>query len=429
MEICKNVIAYWAILTCIISGAIAQNNVDDSIWSLGKCLEYADSANLDIKININGLEADKLRITQARMARLPDISATASENLYFSNQVTNSSFSTGISSGLTLYNGNRINANISKYKQIYNQDLSDFEYQKLSLRGNIITLYINVLYCKENLSVFQEQFELSKQQAKQADEKFKLGMITKLDFLQLETELSQAENNVLKASNQFTKARLALMQILDIPYNSNFDVGDLQSSVYITLFSELPVDSITAIAIGYRPELESAITELQIRSTELNLDRAACFPSLTLGASGSYSGGGQNLNDGIGTAIGFNLNIPIFNRTENKTAIKISKINISDAEISIEQQKRSIEKNVIEMKLEIDNQNSELLMYIKNEESTQEAYKLASAMFSNGQLNSLELLSRKNDYTQAQNNTLQARYGLLSAQISLALYCGKFNVN
>lgn len=426
----RNLICMIFYLGCSMTSIPTKGQQPDSAWTLGQCLIYADSANLDIKIELNNLQADELRITQAQSARLPNFSASASNNYNLENHSTAQSFSAGINSGITLYNGNKINSNITRYRQIYDQSQINLEYHKLALKENIISLYINALYCKESMKVSQQQFELSKQQSHQANEKYDIGLISRLDRLQLEADLCQAENNVLKAINQWSKAKLALMQTLDISYDIPFDIVYLSTCNAYQEIALLQTDSIFSLALRFRPELKSAIMELQIRDTDLKISRASVYPVLSVGTSGTYNiKEGEHSGNGIGATIGLNLNVPIFSHNENRAANKICKVNITDAKLNIEQQKRSIEKSIIELKMEIENQSNELQMYIKNEETALETYKLASEMFNNGQLSSLELLSRKNDYTLAQSNTIQARYNLLSARISLALFCGKFNIN
>jgi outer membrane protein len=338
-------------------------------WTLKECVDHALANNITIKQNQLNVELSELNVKTAKGNFLPSVSGSTGGNLRFgsgfdfvsNNRVSTTIYggSVGINSGTTVFNGYR---NLNTYKQAQ----LGVKRSKLTLDKiqNDISLfvvngYLNILFAKENLSVAQVQAEISKKQVEAAQERYNAGVIPKGDLLNVQSTAATDQQNVITNENTLTIALLNLAQSLQVS-SQGFDVLGINVGTPSATLLYGNADMVYQKALGNQPQIKNA--ELGIKNADLDIEiaKGAYLPSITasFGLSTSYSfnlkllpmqtnnGFGAQLDDNLGYGVGFNVSIPIFNRTQTKTNIARQFVNKEVSKTNLDNQKLQLSELV-----------------------------------------------------------------------------------
>ncbi|MGB2458075.1 MAG: TolC family protein, partial [Flavobacteriales bacterium] len=162
-------------------------------WTLEDCLRYAQDNNITIKKAFLNTEISKQNHFQSKMALLPNLNASLSDNTNFgrnidpvTNQITidrvrNNNFS--LSSSVTLFNGFQSINNIRKNNFDYLSSKYDAEKIANDITVNIVTAYLQLLYNSDLVEVSQQKVDVSELQVERISKMVEVGSLPKGDLL------------------------------------------------------------------------------------------------------------------------------------------------------------------------------------------------------------------------------------------------------
>lgn len=139
-------------------------------WSLDSCISYAISHNINIQQQELSVREGELAITEAKDRFLPSLDASASQSFNFGRGLTSentyanrntSSFSWNVGFSLPLFQGTAEYRRLKTAKLSLRQYLLETEAAKDKVTLNVISQYLQVLYCKEVAQSARSQAELS----------------------------------------------------------------------------------------------------------------------------------------------------------------------------------------------------------------------------------------------------------------------------
>jgi outer membrane protein len=247
------------------------------IWSLERCVNHAIEKSLQIegsKLTLKGTEVD---ITEARHSRYPNLSGNTNVGWNFgrsidptSNEfITETFFNNGfsINSNVLLYNGGRVNNTIMQSIQNSRATMKDMEQTKRDISLNVASLYLNLLFAKENLQNAENQLALTNEQLSQLSKQIAVGNRPENDRLDLEAQIATNEQTIIEARNNLTINLLNLKQFLRLDPDFSMDIqnpGDvlLDTDPDIITFSEL-----YRSALNNQPSV--AANELRVKVAQL----------------------------------------------------------------------------------------------------------------------------------------------------------------
>lgn len=395
-------------------------------WSLRDCIDYALKNNIQIntlRLNTNAAEQDLL---QSKAARLPSLSASLSQSMVNGKQTdvvvgglssqANFSGNYGLNSSATLYNGGYINNNITA-RQISLQST------RLSVEeaGNDITLnitedFLNILLARETITALEDVLATSQAQLKQGQQRYDAGSISKKDLLQFEAQTAGDEYNLVNAKNNYRLNLLVLKQTLQLPGNYDFKIAIPD---HITVQELVPgLASAQEAAQATRPEIKNGELGIDLANTNLLLARSGTLPSLSLGAN--LASGYANLNannkyfnqldKNFYQSLGLTLSIPIYSRRVNKTNIEKSKIAIEQAKLALADTKLTLNTQVEQAYINVQNKQSQYTAAEKQMKASEESYAITNEQLQLGAVNMVDVLTQKNQYVQALQSYIQAKY-------------------
>jgi outer membrane protein len=436
---------YFTLLVSFIVGVIhpvaAQDTTGASSlkWDLQTCLDYANKNNITIKGLRWDVRSSEQDLLQAKAARLPNLSASLSQSLVNSNNANpvvggfqtqaTASGSYGVSSSWTVYNGGYLISDI-KQKNILLQsaNLSVKEAEN-SITLQITQAYLNILLQKENIAYLEELVNTSQSQLQLGKQRFDAGSLSRKDYLQLEATLANDQYNLVAARNAHRQNLITLKQLLQLPSSVNFDV--VQPDTLVTKLDVTPLPDAENAALQTRPEVK--IGELGVQSAQVGLDKskAGALPTISVGA-GLSSGYSDNqdakyfsqINNNFYQRLGVTVSIPIFNNRITKSNIERSKIQIEQAKLSLQGTKTTLDQQVEQAYINVLNSQAQLTAAETQWQTSQESYRITNEQLRLGALNTIDLLTQKNLYTQALQAYVQAKYNTILNKKIYDFYTG-----
>ncbi len=458
------VLTFWASLS------MAQGN-----WTLQKCLEVGLQNNISIKQAQLNVANSHLNYRQSKENLLPSVSGFANYNFSFGrniNPVNNSyvqqnvqSSQLGISSQLTLFSGLR-NSNSIKLNQVNDAvSLKDLDVINNNLSLQIATQFLQILFSDETVKIEELALAATQKELETAKLLFSVGTTNQSAVLELDAKLASNKLELITAQNSLRLAKIALTQLLQIPFEESFAVERPNIGIPEEIILE-NTNSIYEKAKKAMPEIERSILKHKAFLIQQSISKGAYFPTLSLTANVSslfsdnfkdvinpqtilvpigyvqstndlvlaksigYDGTktrsfSNQVNDNLGKSIGFSLSIPIYNNAQIRTQVK-------QADLQSQQQKLEILRAENELFTSIAtavaNYDGALVKYkalAVAVNAQKKNYDFNILRFETGALSSTDLITSQTNYESAEFNLTQGKYDLIFKKVMLDFYRGK----
>ncbi len=262
-------------------------------WSLLECISYAHENNITIKRQELNAEYQKNVHKQSKRDLLPDLNASASGSLNYGYtwieqaaqnvDYNTRSFSTGIGSELSLFEGLSKQNTIKRNKYNLLQALEDNEKTKNDMALQITSQYLQILFDKELLSVGKEQYETVKLQTERTKKLVDAGSVAHGNLLEIKSQAAKEASNVTELENNLALDLLTLAQWLDLAEPQGFDI-QTPTIEELSQFTPIAPDNIYQTALEIMPEIKSSEYNLTSTKYDLKIARGAYYPTLSLNA-------------------------------------------------------------------------------------------------------------------------------------------------
>jgi len=297
---------------------------------------------------------------------------------------------------------------------------------------NIASAYLQVLYNKELYQVALEQVTLSQTQLTRYENMASLGKIPQGQVYEAKAQLAKDKFSATESQSNLQLSLLDLSQLLDLKEWSGFDIVEPAIDMKSLSLMISPADEVFNYAVGNKSTVKAS--EYKLKSSEKNLEvsKGAYYPRLSLG--GSYSNGfypdmkmnfADQMNINARTAIGLSLSIPIFNRFDTRNNIKLSKIEVENAKLELDNTKKTLYKEIQQAWFNAKTASEKFQASAEAVLNTEEAYRFAEEKFNNGRSTIYEFNEAKMNLASARSNQLQAKYNYLFSVKILDFYKGE----
>ncbi|NOY36464.1 MAG: TolC family protein [Chlorobi bacterium] len=449
-------------------------------WSLEACIDTALVNNIQVNQEILINRQNMIGLEQARAQRIPALNANASQSFNFgrsvdpyTNQYNNQNFASNsfsFTSNYTLFNGFQNQNSIRQNEVNIRAGEKDIEAIKKNITLNVTLAYVQVLFAREQLENAQNKVISTKAQTERTEKLVKSGMLPEGNLLQLQSQLATDQYSQVNAENQVWLARVNLMQIMEIPVRTDFDIirPEIPDTLDMTLLANGP-EWVYQQALLTQPQIESA--SLNVKSAELGLKiaKGALFPRISLNAS--LSSGYSNarnlfdvtyetsaeqvgylasdpteivLNDrtrmittakpyaftsqvwdNLSQAVRLSLSIPILNNKQISSNIKRSAISIENARLSEKNIKNQLRKEVEQAYSDLAVASKNYVAAKKQLRSAKRSFQDTEKKYSLGLLNATDYLIEKNNFANARATLTRNKYDFLFRQKIVEFYLGK----
>lgn len=448
----RTIIAIVALLPQLT--AVAQEADTTDVWDLQTCIDYAISNNIQIQQSRLALEESDEELAAARAAMYPTLSFSTSHNITnrpfgdSSNQVvddgtggsvTSSSDSKttyngsyGLNASWTVWNGGKRSANIKQSKLSSEIAELDIAEQTNTLEESIAELYIQILYTADAIIVSDSALSLSIAERDRAKERQRVGSIAKSDVAQLESEVADAQYQLINSQASLSQYQLQLKQTLELDASTTLNLKIISPTDEQIVVALPSIEEVYQRALAQRPEIQSS--QLSIESSELSIKsaRAGYYPTINLSAgtgtsntSGSDESIGTQWKNNWNNTVGLSISVPILDNRQNKSSVSKAKIQQTTSELNLINEQKTLRNTIETLWLNAQTAQQRYLAAVTKVESCQESYDLVFQQFDVGLKNTVDMLTEKNNLLSAQQEMLQAKYtAILNIQL-LKFYQGE----
>ena len=417
----------------------------DKLWTLRECCDYAVEHNISIKQQENACRQQELQLSTAKNSRLPDLSASASqnfsfgrgltaENTYSNTNTSSTSFSLGTS--VPVFTGFQIPNQIKLSQLNLEAATADLDKAKDDIRMQVAQAYVQILYDMEIADVANRQIAIDSAQVVRLQAFVDNGKASEAELSQQKATLANSRLTATQTDNNTRLAILALTQLLELPTPDGFAIvrPDVSGFSGLSGVSGLTPDAIYAEALGIKPEI--AAQQLRLKGTEhsIKIAQAANLPSLSLSGgigtnyyttSGFKSDGfSTQLKNNFSQYIGLNLSIPIFNRFQTRNNIRNARIEQENQQLQLDNTKKTLYKEIQQVYYNALNALSKEKSSEEALQSTKDAFLLMQAKYENGKATITEFNESKNNYLKSESDLVQARYENLYQKALIEFYRG-----
>lgn len=333
-------------------------------WTLDDCIGYARQHNISIRQRTLQIEQQETQLSTAQFSRLPAVYASvgaeasfgrtlSGDNIYRSTNQTSGSL--GVSASMPLFQGLKINREIEGGKLDLAAAVQDLERAREDVAVNVMTLYLQVLYNKEMVSVAARQLDLSAQQTERSRELVASGR--QPESALYESEALQANDRLAltQARNDLQLALLDLSQALNRESAAGFDIADprLDSPAIAAMQTPASIDAVYEYAVDARPHIRAEKLRLESSENALRTARADLYPTLSLNGgygTGIYSRDGASFWDQFKNYsreyVGVSLSVPIFNRRATRNNIRTAQIALRNQQLTLADAEQTLRKQI-----------------------------------------------------------------------------------
>ena len=441
MEFKKRIIGIALIIPLLGVNVRAQ---EQESWTLEECISYALENNIELKRQELNTAVKQKDLTQSKLNALPDLNGQVTHDLGTGRVLDRGTYewlNTNVSQGdlglvsrVTLFKGLQGYNAIRMSEADYKMALANYEASEDYLLLNIMTSYLDVLLKRELLDIAEEKVRVAELQVERMEKLVEVGNAASGELLEVKATASTEKYNYTLAGNNLNYAILELVQLLNLEDPGKFNVE--QPEIPDPTMLQIPtLEQVFDRAQEILPQVDAARHQITYQSKQLAVARGAISPELYVRALYYSNYSDKLINprdlDPINTVLEYpvhqqvldnqykqvsiGLNIPVFNKWQNRTSISQAKIGLEDAEYQLEEVKQQLYKDIQRYHSEavaaLGNYNSAKESQANNEE----AYRYAEEKFKVGMATALEL-------EEARNRLFASRAEMVNAKFVFVFY-------
>jgi outer membrane protein len=426
----------------VVGNALVAQNT----WTLNKCISFSIENNIGLRqMEIQEKLATE-DLNQSKRELLPGINASSRAGISFgrsvdpnTNDIVNNEFfnnSYDVNASMTLFNGFRL--------------LNQVEYQKFRKRASemkrlsatddlafgVMTSYFEVLYFQGMLKIAQTQVETSGINLKKIERQVELGMKSKPDLLEMQANYESEQLRRIQVENSLKTSMLQLKQRMNLTDTTSLVLAEEKNLAETA--AQPATENLFNSYLKWSPYFQSFEAQLKASRRMLAISRSQLYPSVS--AYGSVGTGyyettkdeagktirfGTQIDNNLSQYLGGSLNIPIFSRWAVRSDIKKAKLQVEQAQNTLEQEKQKLYFEMANNLNELEAIEKEYNQYQKQRDADQLAFQAAEKKIEQGLINVVDFYIAKNRLANSESNLLKTQLQWEVKKKILDFYSGK----
>jgi len=283
---------------------------------------------------------------------------------------------------------------------------------------NTKRLFYGCLLAQEFVKVAEDAVDLAEKLHKNIRSQYEVGMASKFDLLRSEVQVANLRPQLIQAKNNLNIMFLSLKNLLGIDQETEIEIqGQLE---YRDFSPELEKNLI--LATQKRPEINQILFQKKMAVEMLKTIRASRFPSIAISGTYNFWSDKLNFNKDFWQdyyTVNLVFSFPIFNGLSISAQEAQAQAAIKELNLTTQGLEDSIEFEVRQSVLKINEAKQSLLSQEKNVEQAEESLRIANLSFDEGMVTILDVNQAQNALIQAKTNYSQALYDYMVAVAEL----------
>lgn len=389
--------------------------------SIDEAVDMALAKNNDVKIANEEKMAAQANYEATKGANGVSISLGSSLSARDSADTTfERGNSNSISATLPLYTGNKNELNIdSKKLELLKSELN-LERTEETIKYNTIKAYFDILEAKQNVNIEQESVNNYESHLTDVRNLYAAGSIPKSDVLRSEVALSNAQQSLIIAQNDYEINLSTFRNIIKIDRNEPINLTD--DFVYKIVRMSLP--ECLDYAMAYRKDRIASQIDVEIAKNNIDVAKAGYLPTVNLSVSTSWDKQALPSGNDHDYQAGVSANWNIFDNNVTKSNVKSAEASYNKAEYELSDTEDTIDLEVRQAYLnmrEAERRFNSTAMAVKQAE---EDYFIATEKYKVGAGIILDVIDAELALSQARLNYASAQYDYTRYKANLEYVIG-----
>ena len=316
--------------------------------------------NYDIKLAKNELKIDELNNSVGNAGMLPTINALVTDNNSITNTkqtqadgsertldgARNMNLTYGVGLDWTVFDGLRMFARKEQLNILQKQGEAELKLAILTKISEVYLNYFDLVQQQQQLAAIDTAIVISQERVTTAQNRFSIGKASKLEVLNAQVDLNTDKSLQIKQLETLKNAKIRLNEILARDVQTEFVVAN-----EISVDEQLKYDDLKSAAENQNPQLQAQMLTKNSAEQQLKQVKAGRYPTIRITSGYNFTRSEASLgfitqSSNRGFAYGFNASMPIFNGNLQNRNERIAKVQLENANVTLEQQKRSLESQL-----------------------------------------------------------------------------------
>ncbi|PRC91901.1 TolC family protein [Solimicrobium silvestre] len=299
-----------------------------------------------------------------------------------------------------LYTGGKITATQNLAKATISQAESELHHTKEQLVSVLVQRYFGLQLARQAAQTRADVVAGVMENDHAAMRMEQQGVISRLERLQVQAALSDAQRNAAKARRDAEIAEVALRHMLA----SDIEV-EPQTALFVISAALEPLHDFIQTALAQHPGLGIIAAKRDQASQLLAIEKASYLPTVTL--LGRYEVAPVDRADWI---VGLSVRVPLFNNIDRRTSVGAAEQLVIKADALKEQALLNIETLIERNYRLMEQAREQYLMMAENEALAKEALRLRKVGLKQGTGTVLEIIEEQLNLAKVQTERSQASY-------------------
>lgn len=405
----------------VIGGLVAFTGsvalADTVELTLEQSIEMALKNNKTIKISAADKESAKWALKEAKGAKnfSIDLSHKDAKLGGDSYEKNTSKYSNTVSATLPIYSGDKIESLINQAAIGAEVGELNFANTKQQIKLDATKGYFAILQGGNLVQVSEETVRNLEAHLKNVRAQYAVGTVAKSDVLRSEVELANAEQNLIKAQNNYDLAMSSFNNIVGLPLETIVSIHDqLKYDKY-----QLSLDYSINYALTNRPDGIAAQKAIKVAEEGIDIAKSGQRPTVALSLQNSWEDNkfpGTDTSDWqVGLAAGWN----IFDGNVTRSKVKQAEYTLVKSNEQAEQKKDAIQLEVRQAYLNMGESEKRINTSSVAVAKAQEDFKIAQVRYSAGVGTNTDVMDAQVKLTEAQTNYIQSLYDYNTSKAAL----------
>jgi outer membrane protein TolC len=337
-----------------------------------------------------------------------------------------------------------------------NREITDvaFRQQIIFTVTQIENMYWDLVNAYESLKASQRALQLANQLLTDNQKQVQIGTLAPIEVVNAQAQVASSNQNVIIAQTNLQLQQLLMKNAIEKnendPVLAAADVVPTDRMQLPETEAITPLQDLIAEAMQRRPELAESRIDLSTRQMSMKAVRNAMLPSLDLvanwggnGLAGALNPGFQNfgvgqitaantgyfdalssLNDNPTYFVGFNLNIPIRNRSAQADQVR-SVLEYRQAEARLQQLQNQISIDVRNAQFSLQQNRARVDAAGKNRDYAEQSLDAERKKYALGASTTYNVLTQLNNLSTAESNLVTAMAAYEQSRVAMDQVTGR----
>ncbi|TKK71885.1 TolC family protein [Ilyomonas limi] len=420
----------------ILISLFCLKGIAQQSYSLEDCFAAAQSNNIALQKSKNDIQNSYIDKKAATYNLLPAVYANA-EHIFSSGKnidpVTNNFVRENFSGGefdvtlqLNIFSGfsafHAIKSSLYKIRA----DEQAYKEAELETFAAISVAYAKVLYSREQIATIENNYQHTQNELDVVQEKINVGKLSKSDYYTINTRCKSEQADIVEAQNNLLATINELKYLIGINNNVSFTVKDIDSNEISTIaHTAFDVAEVLEKVLKHHPALLESMYNASAAAMKVKTAKGSLIPTMSLtgnvfsnynlndrNLSGSHIRLNEQLNNNFGKTVGVLLQVPLFNKYQNRAAVEKEKINLANAKLTMQEVENEIVKNTQQLLSDFIAAKQKYLLQAESLQQGELAYNAFEERHKLGYISSLELMLAKDQLYAQQVKATTVKYDL-----------------